>query len=58
MYAVTRDEIALCMRTGRCISCGELFSDENVFTEAGWREVKISCMCEECFDELFEDEDD
>lgn len=40
-----------------CISCTEPFSKQNVFTEAGWREVQISRMCERCFDELFDDED-
>lgn len=41
-----------------CIACGEPFSDENVFTEAGWRETQISSMCEKCFDGLFEDEEE
>ena len=36
-----------------CVFCGEEFSDENVFTEAGWRETKISGSCEKCFDKMF-----
>lgn len=37
---------------GHCISCKEPFSDSNVFSEAGWREIKISGLCERCFDEI------
>ena len=33
--------------------CKEAFSDKNVFTQAGWRETKISKMCESCWDNLF-----
>lgn len=36
-----------------CISCGEEFSDKNVFTKAGWKETKISGYCEKCWDKLF-----
>lgn len=36
-----------------CISCGEKFSDKNVFTELGWKETKISGMCEKCWDTIF-----
>lgn len=39
----------------RCFACGEFFSSENVFTDAGWRETEISGMCEKCFDAAFED---
>lgn len=41
-----------------CIQCGEGFSNKNVFTEAGWCETTISGMCEVCFDELFQDDDE
>lgn len=60
MYAKTYAEIQQCQKEGRCIQCGEEFTDSNVFTDAGWREVAISCLCERCFDGLFEgmDEDD
>lgn len=39
--------------TNKCIDCGEEFSNNNVFTEAGWKETKISGLCEKCFDDLF-----
>jgi hypothetical protein len=37
-----------------CVECGESFSNKNVFTDAGWKETRISQMCEVCFDKLFE----
>lgn len=36
-----------------CIDCGQPFTDANVHTDEGWRETKISGMCEDCFDALF-----
>jgi hypothetical protein len=42
-----------------CISCGEEYSAKNVFTPAGWGEIRISGFCERCFDEAWaEPEDD
>ena len=41
-----------------CIECGHEFSDNNVYSDAGWRETKISGMCEVCFDEMFAEDDD
>lgn len=35
-----------------CVECEEPFSEENVHTEAGWRETQISGLCEDCFDEI------
>lgn len=43
---------------GHCIRCKEPFTHSNVFTSAGWRETKISKMCESCFDAIFEGIDD
>jgi len=43
--------------TGSCIHCGEPFSAKNVFTQAGWRETRISGYCEACFDLLFAETD-
>jgi hypothetical protein len=43
---------------GHCVQCKEPFSGDNTFTDAGWRETKISKMCERCFDALFENEED
>jgi len=37
---------------GHCIKCREGFSPSNVYTDAGWRETKISGLCERCFDEI------
>ncbi len=41
-----------------CVHCGEPFSGKNVFTEAGWKETRISGYCEACFDLLFAETDD
>lgn len=43
---------------GKCISCREPFSPNTVFTEAGWRETKISGICEACWDKMFQEDDD
>lgn len=40
-------------KPGTCVKCKEAFSDKNVHTQAGWRETKISKMCENCWDNLF-----
>lgn len=53
MYATTLEATHHCQDEGRCINCGEYFSEHNTFTDAGWRETKISGMCENCYDELF-----
>lgn len=42
---------------GHCISCKEPFSDTNVYSEAGWRETRISQMCEKCFDRCTEEQE-
>ena len=41
----------------KCQACGEPFTNKNVFTGDGWREVKVSGCCEKCFDEMFTDEE-
>jgi ribosomal protein L37AE/L43A len=38
---------------GRCVECGQPFSASNVYTPEGWKETKISGMCEKCFDKAF-----
>ena len=38
---------------GCCVACKEPFSAKNVWTPAGWREIEISQMCEECWDRTF-----
>jgi len=40
---------------GCCVKCKQPFSDKNVRTPAGWKETKISKMCENCWDNMFED---
>lgn len=43
---------------GVCVCCNKPFTDENVYSEAGWRETKITQMCEKCFDDAtLSDED-
>lgn len=42
---------------GCCIQCREPFTAKNVFTDAGWRETKISGLCEQCWDNLFKEEE-
>lgn len=42
-----------------CIQCKEPFRfNVNVFTNDGYREVQISGLCEKCFDDLFEGDDE
>ena len=52
------EELRKRINSGVCIKCAKPFTDDNVFTNAGWRETRLSQMCEVCFDGLFEDEDD
>ena len=42
---------------GCCVSCKQVFSHLNVKTPLGWKETKISGMCENCWDEMFADDD-
>jgi hypothetical protein len=43
---------------GCCVSCKQPISEQNTHTEAGWRETKISGLCEDCFDAAFKDFDE
>lgn len=38
--------------SNKCKRCNEEFSNENVYSSAGWRETEISGLCEKCFDEI------
>lgn len=40
-----------------CIKCGHAFTGNNVHSRAGWRETQITGYCEDCFDEIFKDEE-
>lgn len=42
----------------KCVTCERPFTNDNVKTAAGWRETQITGICEECFDSLFEDDED
>ena len=41
----------------KCINCQQLFTDKNVHSLDGWKEVAISQMCEDCFDEITKEEE-
>lgn len=41
-----------------CIICKQPFSNLNVFTVEGAKEVNISGMCEICFDALFANDEE
>ena len=43
---------------GNCWRCKHPYSEENVFTHAGYKELFISGTCEACFDELFPEEEE
>ena len=40
-----------------CYQCGRV-AKEHCYTEAGLREVEISGLCEECWDKMFEEDED
>lgn len=40
------------MKEGKCVQCKEPFSDSNFFTHLGWKETKISGLCEKCWDAM------
>lgn len=33
-----------------CICCGQRFSDDTIWSEAGWIESQVSGLCEACID--------
>lgn len=39
-------------RYKECIECHQAFSNQNVYSMAGWRETQISGLCELCFDNI------
>lgn len=43
------------VRYTQCVRCLDYFSDDNTHSKAGWAETQISGMCEDCFDNLFEE---
>lgn len=46
------------LRYKHCMLCSSQFGIDNVHTAAGWAETQISGTCEECWDELFADEEE
>lgn len=40
-----------------CVDCKERFTAANVQSPAGWRETRISGMCENCWNALFAEGD-
>jgi len=43
---------------GACPRCKEAYNvTVYVFTAAGWRETKLSGLCDRCWDELFKEEE-
>ncbi len=40
-----------------CVRCREPFSEANTWTPAGWRETRLSGLCERCFDEVTREPD-
>lgn len=45
-------------RYTNCVECGAGFTGANVVSCGGWRETQISGMCENCFDQMLEEESD
>lgn len=44
-------------RYTHCVDCCKPFSSTNTHSAAGWRETQLSAMCEDCFDELFSEDE-
>ena len=38
-----------------CVDCWEPFTPDIVHTRLGWCETQISGLCEDCFNDLFDD---
>lgn len=52
------DGLAMMNSLHRCAHCQQQFTDANVYTVDGIKEIAISQVCERCFDEIFEEDDD
>lgn len=51
------DKLGYSRRNGHnCVRCSDAFTNANVYTAAGWRETKLSGLCERCWDEVFAEE--
>lgn len=40
----------------KCVNCKKPFTNKNVYSRAGWAEVKITQLCELCFDSITKEE--
>lgn len=49
---MTRPAAIIYLPGQHCLVCKQRFSDLNVYSEAGLAEIRISGICETCFDEL------
>ena len=52
-----RDIADKAVNENKCVICGQPFTNENVYSKAGWAETKITGMCERCFDAAFKEEE-
>lgn len=48
-----RREVHAAISKQTCVDCHEPFTDKNVHTLMGWKETRLSGMCEDCFDKFF-----
>lgn len=44
------------LKYNKCIQCTAPFSSANTHTAAGWRDTQIVGMCEDCYDNLFQED--
>lgn len=42
----------------QCVFCKQPFTNENVYSQMGWRETQISGSCEKCFDDICQEYQD
>jgi hypothetical protein len=50
-------QIGRAVRFARCFDCKEPIGPANTRSAAGWRETQISGRCEDCFEELFKEDE-
>jgi hypothetical protein len=46
-----------CIKLFTCVKCQKPV-EKRIHSNAGWREYKISGLCEVCYDEIFAGDDD
>lgn len=45
-----------CIKLFFCVKCQHPV-EKHIHSEAGWREFHITGLCEDCFDEMFKEDD-